>query len=62
MRYPNVYLETSSSSSSSMEMAAKELPPEKLILAATGHSSTRGGRLYKIRLLKMPAENEAKVL
>ena len=62
-RYPNVYLETSSVVFTEyLERAAKELPPEKLIFGSDGPLVDSRVELYKIRLLKLPRDHEAKVL
>jgi predicted TIM-barrel fold metal-dependent hydrolase len=62
-RYPNVYLETSSVVFFEyLELAAKELPPEKLIFGSDGPLVDSRVELYKIRLLKLPRDHEAKVL
>lgn len=62
-RYPNVFLETSSVVFFEyLEMAARELPAEKLIFGSDGPLVDSRVELYKIRLLKLPPENEAKVL
>lgn len=62
-RYPNIYLDTSSVVYFEyLEMAARELPPEKLIFGTDGPLVDSRVELYKIRLLKLPRESEAKVL
>ncbi|PYV44495.1 MAG: amidohydrolase [Acidobacteria bacterium] len=62
-RYPNVYLETSSVVFFEyLEMAARELPAEKLIFGTDGPLVDSRVELYKIRLLKLSKENEEKVL
>jgi predicted TIM-barrel fold metal-dependent hydrolase len=62
-RYPNVYLETSSVVFFEyLEMAARELPPEKIIFGSDGPLVDSRVELFKIRLLKLPREHEAKVL
>jgi uncharacterized protein len=62
-RYPNVYLETSSVVFFEfVEMAARELPPEKLLFGSDGPLVDSRVELFKIRLLKLPKEHEAKVL
>ena len=45
-----------------LEMAAQELPPEKLIFGSDGPDADSRVELYKIRLLKLPRDHEAKVL
>jgi len=62
-RYPNVYLETSSVVFFEyLEMAARELPAEKLIFGSDGPLVDSRVELYKIRLLKLPPEKASKVL
>jgi uncharacterized protein len=62
-RYPNVYLESSSVVFFKfLEMAAKELEPEKLIFGSDGPELDSRVEIYKIRLLKLPAAAEAQVL
>jgi uncharacterized protein len=62
-RYPNVYLETSSVVFTEyLERAAKELPPEKLIFGSDGPLVDSRVELFKIRMLKLPVDHEAKVL
>jgi predicted TIM-barrel fold metal-dependent hydrolase len=62
-RYPNVYLDTSSVVFFKfLEMAAKELGAQKLIFGSDGPEVDSRVELYKIRLLKLSAEDEAKVL
>jgi uncharacterized protein len=62
-RYPNVYLETSSVVFFEfLELAARELPPEKLIFGSDGPLVDSRVELFKIRLLKLSKEHEAKVL
>jgi len=62
-RYPNVYLDTSSVVFFKfLETAAKELGAEKLIFGSDGPEVDSRVELYKIRLLKLSPEDEAKVL
>ena len=62
-RYPNVYLETSSAVFTEyLELAARELPAEKLIFGSDGPLVGSRVELHKIRLLRLPKEHEAKVL
>ena len=62
-RYPNVYLETSSVVFFEyLELAAKELPPEKLNFGSDGPLVDSRVELYKIRLLGLPKDKEQKVL
>ncbi len=62
-RYPNVYLETSSVVFFKfLEMAAREVGPGKLIFGSDGPELDSRVELYKIRLLKLPPADEARVL
>jgi predicted TIM-barrel fold metal-dependent hydrolase len=62
-RYPNVYLETSSVVFFEyLELAVRELPPEKILFGTDGPLVDSRVELFKIRLLKLPKEHEAKVL
>jgi predicted TIM-barrel fold metal-dependent hydrolase len=62
-RYPNVYLETSSVVFFEyLELAAKELPAEKLIFGSDGPLVDSRVELYKIRLLGLSKDAEQKVL
>lgn len=62
-RYPNVYLETSSVVFFEyLEMAAKELPAEKILFGSDGPLVDSRVELYKIRLLKLPQEKLEKIL
>jgi predicted TIM-barrel fold metal-dependent hydrolase len=62
-RYANVYLETSSVVFFEfLEMAARELPPEKILFGSDGPLVDSRVELFKVRLLKLSKEHEAKVL
>lgn len=62
-RYPNVYLETSSVVFFEfLEQAVRELPPEKVLFGSDGPLVDSRVELFKIRLLKLSPEHEAKVL
>jgi len=62
-RYSNVYLDSSSVVFYKfLEMAARDLEPEKLIFGSDGPEVDSRVELYKIRLLKLPPADEAKVL
>jgi uncharacterized protein len=62
-RFPNVYLETSGVVAHRfLEMAIKELGPEKIIFGSDGPENDSRLEIYKIRLLKLPPADEAKVL
>jgi predicted TIM-barrel fold metal-dependent hydrolase len=62
-QYPNVYLETSSVVFFEfLELAARELPPEKILFGSDGPLVDSRVELFKIRLLKLSKEHEAKIL
>lgn len=62
-RYPNVYLETSSVVFFKfLEMAAREAGPDKLIFGSDGPELDSRVELHKIKLLKLKAADEAKVV
>ena len=62
-RYPNVYLETSSVVYFKyLELAVKELGAGKIIFGSDGPELDSRVELYKVRLLKLPPADEAKVL
>ncbi len=62
-RYPNVYLETSAVVAQHfLEMAVRELGPDRVIFGSDGPDSDSRLELYKIKLLKLPPADEAKVL
>jgi predicted TIM-barrel fold metal-dependent hydrolase len=45
-----------------LELAARELPPEKILFGSDGPLVDSRVELFKIRLLKLPREHEAKIL
>jgi len=62
-RYPNVYLETSGVLSHKfLEMAAQELPAEKLLFGTYAPELDPRLEIFAIKLLKLPAPKEAQVL
>jgi uncharacterized protein len=62
-RYPNVYLDTSSVVFFKfLEMAAKELGPDKLVFGSDGPELDSRVELHKVKLLKLAPPAEAKVL
>jgi predicted TIM-barrel fold metal-dependent hydrolase len=62
-RFPNAYLETSAVVAQRfLEMAVKELGPEKILFGSDGPENDSRVELYKIRLLKLPSADEAMVL
>jgi hypothetical protein len=62
-RYPNVHLETSSVVFFKfLEMAARELGAGKLIFGSDGPELDSRVELYKIKLLKLPPAEEARVV
>jgi predicted TIM-barrel fold metal-dependent hydrolase len=62
-RYPNVYLSTGALVGYEyLEIAARELGPQKLIFASNGPEADARVELYRIRLLKLAPAGEAMVL
>ncbi len=62
-RYPNVYVDTSGVLIFRyLEMAVRELGPDKVIFGSDGPEVDSRVELYKIRLLKLPPQDEAKIL
>jgi predicted TIM-barrel fold metal-dependent hydrolase len=62
-RFPNVYLETSAVVALRfIEMAIKELGSERVLFGSDGPENDSRLELYKIRLLKLPPADEAKIL
>jgi len=61
-RYPNVSVDTSQVSMKFIELAVKELGPDKIIFGSDGPEQDSRVELYKIRLLKLPPADEAKIL
>ncbi len=62
-RYPNVYVDTSGIGSLKyLEMAARELPPERVLFASFAPELDPGVGMESIRLLKLPPERHAKVM
>ncbi len=62
-RYENVYLDTSSVLIFRyLEMAVRDLGADKLVFGTDGPEVDSRVELYKIRLLKLPPEDEAKIL
>lgn len=62
-RFPNLYLETSSVVFHNyLELAARQLPAEKLIFGTDGPLVDSRVELHKIRLLRLPPERERLVL
>jgi predicted TIM-barrel fold metal-dependent hydrolase len=62
-RFPNVYLESSAVVALRfLEMAVKELGPEKVLFGSDGPENDSRVELYKIRLLQLPPLEEAKVV
>jgi predicted TIM-barrel fold metal-dependent hydrolase len=61
-RFPNVYLETSAVVALRfLEMAVKELGPERVLFGSDGPENDSRVELYKIRLLNLPPADEAKI-
>lgn len=61
-RFPNVSVETSQATVRYIEMAVKELGPDRVIFGSDGPEQDSRVELYKIRLLKLAAADEAKIL
>ncbi len=62
-KHANLYLETSSVVFFDyLEMAARELPAEKLLFGSDGPLLDQRVELYKVQLLKLPPEKEELVL
>jgi hypothetical protein len=62
-RYPNVYVETSGVLSHKyLEMAALELPADKLLFGTYAPELDPRVEIYAVKLLKLPAQKEAQVL
>ena len=62
-RYPNVYLDTSSVVFQRfLEQAARELGPGKLVFGSDGPELDVRVELYKVKLLKLGAADEARVM
>jgi len=62
-KHANVYLETSGVHAHRfLAMAVKELGPERVIFGSDGPGGDSRLELYKIKLLKLPPVDEAKVL
>jgi len=63
LRFPNVYLDTSVVGLYKLlETAAKQLGASRLIFGSDGPEFDSRAELHKIKLLKLPAAEEAKVL
>jgi predicted TIM-barrel fold metal-dependent hydrolase len=62
-RYPNLYLDTSGIGSLKyLELAARDLPPEKLLFGTCGPELDPRVQMEAVRLLKLPAAARTKVL
>ncbi len=62
-RYPNVYIETSGILSHKyLEMAARDLPAEKIIFGSYSPELDPRVEVHAVRLLKLPGHQEAGVL
>jgi len=62
-RYPNLYLDTSGIGSLKyLELAARDLPPEKLLFGTCGPELDPRVQMEAVRLLKLPTAARAKVL
>jgi uncharacterized protein len=61
-QYPNVSVETSQVTVKFIERAVTELGAERIIFGSDGPEQDSRVELYKIRLLKLVASDEAKIL
>ena len=61
-QYPNVWVDTSQVTVKVIERAVRELGPDKIIFGSDGPEQDSRVELYKIKLLKLPAADEAKIL
>ncbi len=62
-RHPNIHLEASGIDTHSfLEMAAQELPAEQIVFGSYAPECDPRVEIYAIKLLKLPPEQEAKVL
>jgi predicted TIM-barrel fold metal-dependent hydrolase len=62
-RFPNIYLGTSSVVSRKyLEMAARDLPPERILFGSCAPELDPRVEMYSVKLLKLPQEAEAAVL
>jgi predicted TIM-barrel fold metal-dependent hydrolase len=62
-RYPNLYLDTSALGSLKyLELAVKDLPPEKLLFGSCGPELDPRVEMEAVRLMKLPPAARAKVL
>jgi uncharacterized protein len=62
-RFPNVYVETSSVVSRKyLEMAARELPPERILFGSFAPELDPRVEIYSVKLLKVPEASKALVL
>ena len=61
-RFPNVSVDTSQVTVKFIEMAVKELGPDRVIFGSDGPEQDSRVELYKIRLLKLAAADEARIL
>jgi predicted TIM-barrel fold metal-dependent hydrolase len=62
-RFPNVYVGTSSVISRKyLEMAARELPPERILFGSFAPELDPRVEIFSLKLLKLPKPSEALVL
>jgi hypothetical protein len=62
-RHPNIYLEASGLDGHQyLEMAARELPAEQIVFGSYAPEHDSRVEIYAFKLLKLPREQEAKVL
>jgi len=62
-RFPNIYVGTSSVVSRKyLEMAARELPPERILFGSYAPELDPRVEVYSVKLLKLPAQSQALIL
>lgn len=61
-QYPNVWVDTSQVTVKFIERAVKELGPDRIVFGSDGPEQDSRVELYKIKLLKLPPADEAKIL
>jgi len=62
-RFPNIYVGTSSVVSRKyLEMAARELPPQRILFGSYAPELDPRVEMYSVKLLKLPVQSEALIL
>jgi predicted TIM-barrel fold metal-dependent hydrolase len=62
-RYPNIHIETSYCLETRyIEQAVRELPAEKILFGSDGPDTNNALEIFKIRMLKLPADKETLIL